>query len=106
MSKSDPARFAQELRGKQAGAAETITPGEWEEHYSELLDGVNEDAGEAHSQPTAMVGYDTPASDAADKREEVQQARERLQQPFSEAGSRTASQTRKVGARRAEASHA
>ena len=31
------------------------------------------------------VEFDTATNDAADEREEVQQARERLQQPFSEA---------------------
>jgi hypothetical protein len=83
MRKTDPARFAQELRGKQAGAAESITPGEWVEHYVELLDGTDEGTGEAQPRVTATIESGTPAVTAVDEREEVQQARARMRQPFS-----------------------
>jgi hypothetical protein len=82
LRKSDPARFARELRGREQGPAENITGEEFLAHY-ELLLGQAPEGREETRAPVAQMA--TEGEQEAGLPTQQRTARDRLQRPFTEA---------------------
>jgi hypothetical protein len=82
LRKSDPARFAKELRGREQGPADSITGEQFLAHYEPLLGQAPEGGEEEHEPATQMAAE---GEQEAVPSSQHRTARDRLQRPFTEA---------------------